>query len=480
MMRKLIFLFFLLTSCNNSKEYFENSYCIENINIIDSVNGLKKNMTIVISGNKILKVGKTKNLSLSKKNKIYDGKDQFIIPGLWDSHIHFAFEEELANSMFNLFIGHGITSLRDTGGELNFVKKWKKKSKQNPNYFPRVKIAGPLIDGKFNVYNGNSVYFPSLSVKTASVEETEEMVLDLIKNDVDFLKAYEMLTPEQFETVIKIAKKNNLRVSGHIPLSMDVITASNMGLNSIEHFRNIEMSSTNKTQELLNKRRNILKNKDQILGSTLRTNIHNSQRISSIKNIDSTELSKVLNTLYENDTWQIPTISMYEGIAYESYNNEKWRKSFDYLPYKIKNKWNEQISKRKNQVNDDSKVFSNWQKSMTRIMNKIGIKFMAGTDTPIFFQTPGYSLHTELEVLVESGLTPIEAIESATYNPAIYFNMQNELGLISEGYIADLLILSKNPLEKISNTRKIEVVIKNGNYLNRKFLDSLLCNQSKN
>ena len=113
-------------------------------------------------------------------------------------------------------------------------------------------------------------------------------------------------------------------------------------------------------------------------------------------------------------------------------------------------------------------------------MNKIGIKFMAGTDPPIFFQTPGYSLHTELEVLVESGLTPIEAIESATYNPAVYFNMQNELGLISEGYIADLLILSKNPLEKISNTRKIEVVIKNGNYLNRKFLDSLLCNQSKN
>lgn len=479
-MRKLIISFFLLISCNTSKEYFENSYCIENINIIDSVNGLKKNMTIIISGNKILKVEKTNNLILSKKNKVYDGKGQFIIPGLWDSHIHFAFEKELANSMFNLFIGHGITSVRDTGGELNFVKKWKKKSEQNPDYFPRVKIAGPLIDGKFNVYNGNSVYFPPLSVKTASVEETKEMVLDLIKNDVDFLKAYEMLTPEQFETVIKIAKKNNLRVSGHIPLSMDVISASNLGLNSIEHFRNIEMSSTNKTQELLDKRRNILKNKDKILGSTLRTNIHNSQRINSIKNIDSTELNKVLNTLFENDTWQIPTISMYEGLAYESYNDEKWKKSFDYLPLKIKDKWNDQISKRESQINDDSKVFSDWQKSMTKIMNKKGIKFMAGTDTPIFFQTPGYSLHSELEVLVESGLTPIKAIESATYNPAAYFNMQNELGLITEGYIADLLILSENPLEKISNTRKIEVVIKNGNYLNRKFLDSLLYNQSKN
>ena len=206
-MRKLIISFFLLISCNISNEYFKNAYCIENINLIDARDGLKKNMTIVISENKILKVEKTSQLVLSKKNKIYDGKGLYMIPGLWDSHIHFAFEEELANSMFNLFIGHGITSVRDTGGELSFVKKWKKESQNNPNYYPRVKIAGPLIDGKFNVYNGNSVYFPPLSVRTASVKETEEMVLDLIKNDVDFLKAYEMLTPEQFEVVIKIAKK---------------------------------------------------------------------------------------------------------------------------------------------------------------------------------------------------------------------------------------------------------------------------------
>tara|TARA_B100001057_G_scaffold926_1_gene898 strand:- start:29397 stop:30833 length:1437 start_codon:yes stop_codon:yes gene_type:complete len=478
-MKKLIILSLLLISCIPEK-YFENAYCIENINLIDAKDGLKKNMTIVVSKNKIVKVEKSNKLILSKKNKIYNGKGLYMIPGLWDSHIHFAYEKELANSMFNLFIGHGITSVRDTGGELIFVKKWKKESKNNPNYSPRVKIAGPLIDGKFNVYNGNSIYFPPLSVKTASVEETEKMVLNLIKNGVDFLKAYEMLTPEQFESVIRIAKENNLKVSGHIPLSMDVVSASNLGINSIEHFRNIEMSSTSKTQELLYERRNILKNKNRILGSTLRTNIHNSQRISSIKNIDSTELDKVLNVLLENNTWQIPTISMYKGLAYEEYNHDKWKNSFEYLPKKIKNKWNNQILKRESPANNDSRVFSKWQKSMTNTMNKKGIKFMAGTDTPIFFQTPGYSLHTELEVLVESGLTPIQAIESATYNPAQYFKMQNELGLIKEGYIADLLILSKNPLEKISNTRKINAVIKNGNYMNRSVLDSLLSWQSKN
>ena len=86
---------------------------------------------------------------------------------------------------------------------------------------------------------------------------------------------------------------------------------------------------------------NILKNKNQILGSSLRTSIHNSQRISSIKNIDTIQLDKVLNVLLENDTWQIPTISMYKGLAYEEYNDDKWKNSFEYLPQKIKEKCHE-------------------------------------------------------------------------------------------------------------------------------------------
>ena len=294
-MKKLILLCLFLSSCNQNEEYFDGAYCIENINIIDAKQGLKENMTIIISENEIIKIRKTSDLNLSSKNNVLDGSGKFLIPGLWDSHVHFAFEEELASSMFNLFMAHGITSVRDTGGEINFLKKWKSKSKSDPNIYPRVKIAGPLIDGKYNVYNGNSVYFPPLSVRTASVQETEIQVKELIKNGVDFLKAYEMLSPEQFEVITRIAKENKLKVTGHIPLSMDVISASNSGLNSIEHLRNIEMSSTSNTEELLELRRNALKNKDGILGSSLRTSLHSSQRMSSIKNIDSVQLKKVLD-----------------------------------------------------------------------------------------------------------------------------------------------------------------------------------------
>jgi len=477
----------MIVSCSDYKEYFENSYCIENINLIDAKIGLKENMTIVISNNEIIKVEKTSDLKLSKKNKIYDGTGKFIIPGLWDSHVHFAFEEELASSMFNLFMAYGITSVRDTGGEINFLKDWKNKSKSNPDIYPRVKIAGPLIDGEYNVYNGNSVYFPPLSVRTASVEETEAQVKELIKNGVDFLKAYEMLTPDQFRVITKIAKENGLKVTGHIPLSMDVISASNMGLNSIEHLRNLEMSSTPDTEGLLKLRRAALKNKDRLLGSSLRTSLHNSQRMSSIRNIDSTELKNVIKVLAKNQTWQIPTLILYKGWAYQLYEGLEWKNSFDFLPIEIKNKWNSQIESIQSIENNKAtlgliknrKEFANWGQSMTRLMNKMDIKFMAGTDTPIEFQTPGYSLHNELEMLVESGFTTLEALEAATYNPSLYFNMENELGLIKEGQIANLVILSDNPLDDISNTKKIEAVIKNGNLMDRPHLDSLLKEQVK-
>ena len=99
---------------------------------------------------------------------------------------------------------------------------------------------------------------------------------------------------------------------------------------------------------------------------------------------------------------------------------------------------------------------------------------MAGTDTPIYYLTPGQSLHYELELLVEGGLSPLEAIESATLRPAEYFNIQNQYGSIEPGKVADLLILDKNPLENISNTQSIHAFIRNGEIFDRNALDLMI------
>merc|ERR1712086_919815 len=129
---------------------------------------------------------------------------------------------------------------------------------------PRVKIAGPLVDGNYNVYDGSSPNYPELSIRTTSVIDLKKQVQILIDKNVDFLKAYEMLSPAQFDAIAEIAKENNLKLSGHVPLSMSVIEASNLGLNSIEHLRNIELSMSAHSKRFLKERKEILENKKQI------------------------------------------------------------------------------------------------------------------------------------------------------------------------------------------------------------------------
>ena len=167
----------------------------------------------------------------------------------------------------------------------------KKLSEKYPKSYPRLKISGPLIDGKFNVYNGERL--PNLSVKTENVKETEIVVNKLIASGADFLKAYEMLSPEQFEIIMKIAKKKKINVTGHIPLSMDIETASNLGLNSLEHIKNLELWATKDKNELLKLRRGMMKNTRNLSGLNFRGMIHNTQKNYAINNLDKDATIKI-------------------------------------------------------------------------------------------------------------------------------------------------------------------------------------------
>ena len=176
-------------SCEE-KSYFEDAYCIENVNVIDPIEGLMEGMNVVLKGNKIFQIGKQEDLKLSQKNNIKDGSNRYLIPGLWDSHVHFYFDRELALHMPELFLSSGITSVRDTGGAFLYVDSIRKNALNHPKTHPRVKIAGPLIDGNFNVYNGS--FLPELSIRTRTISESIEETERLVAQGVDFLKAYEI------------------------------------------------------------------------------------------------------------------------------------------------------------------------------------------------------------------------------------------------------------------------------------------------
>lgn len=460
------FSFILIIGCKNSEVVFEDALCIENISIIDAIDGLSENQTIIIQNGKILQIIPSEEIHLSDQNNIIDGEGKFVIPGLWDTHVHYAYMEHLAPYMNDLFLKNGITSVRDTGGKIEFLKKWKDLSLKDPTNTPRVMIAGPLLDGTPNVYNGSDAAHPPLSVELKTTNDVVKRIEELDSIGVDFLKAYEMLTPEQFKAATALAQKKGLKVTGHVPLSMDVISASNAGLNSMEHLRNLEMSCASNWEELLNTRLQMLFSGGDTSGADLRSKIHAAQRISAIDSSDRVQTNRVLSVLAKNQTWQIPTMALYETIK------NRPVASFNTLPDEVFKDWKSKYELYTKAPSDPNRLkYSRWQADMIGEVHKAGIGIMAGTDTPIGLLVPGRSLHDELRLLVSSGLTPLEALKTATYNPAKYFNLENELGSIQEHMWADLIILNKNPLDDITNTLSINTVIKQGALFKRDQLE---------
>jgi len=455
-------------------ETFEEALCIQNITTVDATDGVREAQTVIVKDGKILKIAPTAELNLSSANQIVDGTGKYLIPGLWDTHVHFAYLESLAPRMFDLFLLYGITSVRDTGGDIAFVKKWKDGALANPTGAPRVMIAGPLLDGLPNVYDGSDAGHPPLSVGSGSVEALEKLVHRLDSLNVDFLKAYEMLTPEQFFKLMEMAKRLGLKVTGHVPLSMDVTAASNAGLNSMEHLRNLELSCASNDVELLMQRHAMLKKGKSMPGGALRSSIHATQREVAVNNYNDNKANSIIQVLLKNQTWQIPTLTLNTSQALPPYNRPEWQESFEYLPDSIRDEWISMMIKQSNEaVPAFREPYAQWMFSMVGKLHKSGVPMMAGTDTPIAFLTPGLSLHEEMARLVEAGLSAQEALVTATVNPAKYFGLENELGSIRETYWADLIILSSNPLEDIRNTQKIEGVIKQGKYFGPEQLDEI-------
>lgn len=470
-----LLLLILLGSCQPNGVIFGDAICIENVGVIHPENGLIKGQTVIIHGDKIIKVVPSKALQLSPKNKIIDGTGKYVMPGLWDAHVHFAYMEDLAPSMFDLFLGYGITSVRDTGGKIDFVKMWKDKALANPNDTPRVMMAGPLLDGIPNVYDGSTPQHPPLSVGLQTIEDAAKKVNELDSLGVDLLKAYEMLTPEQFAIIIKMAKEKGLKVTGHVPLSMDVISASNAGLNSMEHMRNLELSCASNSEELLQQRLQLLQGEKDSPGGTLRSKIHELQRETAVKNYDPHKADEILAVLAKNQTWQIPTLALATFYTNRHFENPEWQESITYLPEAIEQNWKKNATSIANMPVTPFQIqYADWLIRMVKKIHETKIEIMAGTDCPIALLTPGLSLHEELAMLVQAGLTPLEALKTATVNPAKYFNLEHELGLVQEGMWADLVLLDANPIEDIANTKSINAVIKNGKYFDKSQLSALL------
>ena len=435
---------------------------IENITLIDAKNGIRKGQTVSIENGVIQSIGSAK-LDMGN-SKIIDGEGKYLIPGLWDAHVHLTFIPEIDHEThFKLYLKNGVTSIRDTGAILSKLQPSLNFIEENPNTTPRLFYAGPLIDGADRVYKGMEPGFPNLSIGIDETTNIPEVVDGLLKEGVTFLKSYEMLTRETYLELLKVASQNGLRVTGHVPLSIDLEEAIEAGLGGMQHVRNMDLACAKDADNLLDDRQVSLENEASIAGSALRTHIHSSQRYYAIDNTDDERCLRIIMKLSEYGVFQTPTLTINTFDSRRFYADPKWRETYQELPEAAEKDWMQGSLKLADiDVTENAKKFDAWSLSLVNKMHQEGVKIIAGTDTPIGYLTPGYSLHKELELLSEAGLSNMDVLRSATITPAEFFGMESQMGTIEVGKLADLVILDKNPLTSISNTQSIHRVIVKG------------------
>ena len=439
---------------------------ITNVTVIDAASGTRMGQSVAVDGGTIVHVGDEVS---ADAETVVDGQGHFLIPGLWDFHAHFTYDSRFTESMASLFLHHGVTSVRDTGGPLELLLPVVESLRADGAMAPRVFFAGPLLDGEDVVYDGQNR--PLLGTGNADPDAARANVARLADAGVDFLKIYEMVSPEVFAILVEEAEARGLPMDGHVPLSM---RARDVGphVQSLEHLRNIEMDCVADPEALLAERLRRLENPAAVPGADLRSELHALQRLPAVEAYDESSCDAVLDAL--SSTIQVPTLRLNALGLQPPFDRSDWGALLDKLPEDAGAEWRAATEASRDGGPLRDPTYAEWSLFLVERMNEAGVPIGAGTDTPIGFAAPGYSLHSELEMLVRAGLTPLQALESATVRPAEFFGLEGEMGSIETGYAADLVLLSADPLADITNTRSIAAVVTQGRLLTREALDGLV------
>lgn len=446
---------------------------ITNVTILDATQQTD-GATVLIAGTKIQTVGG--EIAVPDGATVIDGTDKFLIPGLWDAHVHLSYYPNLGiDTEYPLYIANGITSVRDTGGLIDIVVPMRDAARVEGAIAPRVHVAGPLVDGAQRVYAG-LMGRPNISVGVSTPDEARAQIDALHAAGVDLIKLYEMNTPETFMAAAKRANELGLPITAHVPLSMDAVAAAESGVDGMEHLRNLELSCAANYQALLKERTQVLAQSLNEDGGTLRSALHGMQRYVAIEAQDTERCNDVIAALAREEVFQTPTLTVNTFISAPLAAQPSWRETYMYLPPDVQEQWRAggtrmEESLKTREVNT---TFSDWSFAMVKKLQYGGVKIMAGTDNPIGFLTPGFALHEELALLVETGLTPMEALTAATLHPAQFMKLDDKMGTVEAGKLADLVLLNADPRDDIRNTQSIDTVVKDGRVFDRTALDELL------
>jgi hypothetical protein len=406
--------------------------------------------TVLVVGNRITFVGPAANATVPAGARVIDGRGKFLIPGLWDMHVH-GFVYVFSDFAGPLMIANGITGARDMGYYIDTTLSWKSRIASGREIGPRL-VVGARVDGPVN----KARFVSHVVTEQDGVRAVDTLVR---KKDgssrADFIKPYSWVPRAAYFGLAAEARKLNVPFAGHVPYSVSVVEASNAGQRSIEHEDDLMRACSSRDSVL---RARFADTTKLSPGSQLA--VIRSQARELRASYDPAKCRSVIETLARNHTWVTPTLVVYQPYAHGFDSASSHPELAKYVPGLVQGGWMRRASGLS--PSDSMVVRSYFSFDRTRDLNNAGVRLLAGTDMPQAFIYPGFSLHDELALLVRSGLTPLEALRTATYNPADYLGALDSLGTITQGKVADLVLLDADPLVDIHNTRRISAVVANG------------------
>ena len=450
--------------------------------IVDTHTGEKNRMNIYIEGDQIKAIMSVGAVTFSQENipnniRIIDATGKYLIPGLWDMHVHLTHKPDIQDRISELFIANGVTSVRDMGGELAKVTDFRMQANRLDMTAPRIWIAGPLIDGEPPIFDGSpGIGGPAMSLAVGTPEAAISIVDKLVEHGVDLIKIYEMLKPEVFAAVIKRAHYHGIPVDGHIPARVLIQDAIAEGLDGIQHLSGMKIGCAHHAQKWKDQIDSYLDKLSGIAkGYELIGHVHKTIYPRTQADLDEVRCSALIDEFVKQGIWHTPTLSLMAIRPLRYFDRADWQRPYRYLPEPIRTEMREKLA-----VVMDAEQYPSlsergeWAIKTVGELHKAGVKLLAGTDSVSGVSVAGFSLHDELEALVDAGLSPLAALQTATLHPAQFFSRADKFGVIEVDYYADLVLLDADPLVDIRHTRKINAVISKGRIYDRSVLDDLL------
>ena len=436
---------------------------ITNATVVDVANGtLHPGTTVVIDGHRIASVGPM-STSPPTHGHVVDAKGMYVIPGLWDMHTHayFGWTRDFGDTyVLPLFIANGITGIRDMGSDLDAVLRARSEVAAHHLVGPRMVVSGPMLDGPHVTFKA------SLPIATA---DDGRKAIDMLKRrGVDFIKIQSGVPRDAYFAIAAEAKQLGIAFEGHVPDAIRASEAVAAGQRTFEHLIGVFEASTPIEADFL--RRKYGAGKDSSANKSLTT---------LLDRYEPEREASIIQLLAKNNVWQCPTLFWERGQWLVDVIDYTKDPDIAFTPRSWMEKKYPSMRKSIAESMDTDPLavrqrFVDHELDIVRKLHAARVPFLAGTDTPAGVGvTPGISLHLELQRFVAAGFTPLEALQTATINPARFYGKLSDYGSVQSGRIADLVILRANPLEDIANTRSIAGVVADGKYWSQVEIEAL-------